>query len=306
VQGAIARAALDADQRAFDVAKASLDSARASLSLIREGARKEDIRIAENNVREAEERLRQAKASVSLTQVRQEDIQAAQASVSQAEASLSMARQTLADTGIRTPISGVVASRNVEPGEMIGPSGLPLIRVYNPGDKVRVGQEVEVRSDSVAGRVFSGRVEKVYPAAQVTNRSFPVRISVRVPDAELKPGMFAKGRILIEKHTDVLTVPMDAVIAEGRRAAVFVVEETTVRKPDPKQEGKLKRGEKPRMVPQRVTVGRRRKIDVGLVSDSSIEVLHGLKEGDSVIRSGQTYLKDGQEVLIVKSEAEKA
>ncbi len=185
-----------------------LGLARASLSLIREGARKEEVRIAENNVREAEERLRQAKASVSLTKVRQEDIQAAQASVSQAEAALSMARQTLADAGIRTPISGVVASRTVEPGEMIGPSGLPLIRVYNPGtlyyeavisetqmDRVKVGQEVQVRSDAVAGRVFSGRVEKVYPVAQVANRSFHARISVRVPDAELKPGMFAKGRL---------------------------------------------------------------------------------------------------------------
>ncbi len=127
-QGAIPRASLDADQRAYDVARASLDSARASLSLIREGARKEEVRIAENNVREAEERLRQAKASVSLTKVRQEDIR--RRSLCKQPRLLWQWTQTLADAGTDTHLGvslpGMLSRRDDRP------SGLPYPRLQ-PG-----------------------------------------------------------------------------------------------------------------------------------------------------------------------------
>lgn len=307
-EGAVARASLDADQRAFDVARSSLESAREALSLVQAGARPEEVRAAESNVRALEERLRQAEAEALRRDISTEEVKAARAAVQSSEATLAMARQAVSDAGVRTPVAGIVAERSVEPGEMVSP-GVPLIRVYNPATvyfeatvsetqmgRIRLGQMAAIKSEAVPGRTFTGRVVKLYPAASTSNRSFKARLSVFDPRSELKPGVFAKGAIEVRRLQNVLTLPADAILTALEGDVVYVVERGTVKKPAAPAKGK---GAKPAMVEVETSVARKRSVGTGLKSNGVVEVTSGVSEGDAVVRGGQSYLRDGQEVRVV-------
>lgn len=313
-QGAVAKADLDAAEKASDVAEANLRSAEQALSLTKAGARPEEVRQSEIAVQQAQEQVREAQANLKQKTLRREDIQAARAAVQQAKASLAMAQQALADSSIRSPVAGVVAARTVEPGQMVSP-GSPLIRVYNPATvyyeatipqvniaEIKAGQQVTVRSDGAPGKTFHGRVTEIYPAADTANRSFHARISIADAGLDLKPGMFAKGGIVVQRHDNVLVLPRDAILNTPEGQKVFVVTRGPVKRPvrgaKPDKSGKLP------METVDGTIVRPRSVTTGLTSGTRVEIVSGLSEGDRVVRTGQAYLKDGQEVNIVSSSAD--
>lgn len=311
-QGAVARSALDADQHSYDVAKAALDSAKQAQSLTDVGSRPEEIRVAQNTVRQSEQRLLQAQNDLKMNSVKAQDVQAAQQSLDQSKASLALAQQALIDSSIRTPISGVVALRQVEPGEMVG-MGTPLIRVYNPStiyyeatvSQVQVarlhrGQMVGIHTDAVPGKAFDGRVVRVYPSADINNRSLFVRISIQDPSWLLKPGMFARGSVVVEEHRNQIVIPQDAVVQSPSGESVFVV--TRENAGNAAQQEKAG-GTAAQTAAGETYVAHKRNITTGLQGDGQVEVLSGLRDGEIIVRSGQTYLRDGQEVSIVTATA---
>lgn len=187
-QGAISVQQRDASKTAYDVAQAQYISATEQYSLSMEGSR-------------------------------QEDIQMAQAQVQQAQAALKNAEIQLADTTVRAPVSGVVALKSVEDGEIIV-LGQQLFSITNPADvwiganieetyigRVKVGQHVNFTIDAYPGKKFVGQVIETGPAAgsqfallpaennsanftKVTQR-LPIKIKPEETDYELKPGMSA-------------------------------------------------------------------------------------------------------------------
>lgn len=234
-EGAISQSAFDVVETRHRVAKAEHDSALEQLSLIKEGGRAEDIRSAESSVAVAREQVRQAKANAAQNLLRQEDIKSAEAAVQQASAALAMARQRLSYTYVRTPISGIVAARQAETGQVIAP-GQPLLEVVSLGSlyfrgevseielrAVRKGQAVRVRVDAVPGRTFKGVVDEIYPTASTGSRSFPVRVRVSDSSGAVRPGMFARGDIVTGVDRDVLLVSKDAVVERGGARFVFSV-----------------------------------------------------------------------------------
>lgn len=306
-QGAISKAQLDAEEQRHDMTKAGLDSAKQALSLVQEGPRQEELRVAENNVKVAEEALAMAKADRRQIDLRKQDVQASLAMVESSKAGLAMARQALADSSVKSPIAGVVAERRVEPGEMLAP-GVPVIRVYNPKTTyvegilpevrrrdVRLGQSVNITSQAVSGETFSGKVAEIFPAADDSNRSFRVRISLDDPDSALKPGMFIKAKIIVEERPDRLVIPRDAILTTPDGEVVFTVEDSRAEREVPSK----KRGEKPTKEMVDIKIARRLVIQTGLQTDGMAEILNGLKQGQTIVRRGKDYLSDGQELNIV-------
>ena len=285
-EGAIPQSAYDVAKAQYLVAQAQYKSAREQLSLIQEGGRKEDIRQAEAQVASAREQLRTAKANAAQNLVRQEDVKQAKAAVQQAEAALALAQQQLTYTFVRSPIDGEIASRLAEPGQVVG-AGQPIAEVVNLASVyfkgeisekelagIRVGQPVQVRVDAFPGRVFRGKVDKIFPTASTQSRSFPVRIRIDRTNGLIKPGMFARGSIITRVDRNVVLVPKDAV--EDRRGVkmVFVLKpDNTVRRQDI------------------VIVNENR--EVVQVAPSS-----QLKAGDIVVTRGRQNLQDGSLVKV--------
>ncbi|MEW6572261.1 MAG: efflux RND transporter periplasmic adaptor subunit [Bacillota bacterium] len=127
----------------------------------------------------------------------------APAQLEQARAALASAKANEANTRVVAPISGIVAARNVNPGELSSPQA-PALTLVNIDtvyvevgvpervvSRLKVGQEVKVWVETVRAAPFTGEVARVSPAADSRNKSFTVKVRLENPGHLLKPGMFA-------------------------------------------------------------------------------------------------------------------
>jgi len=208
------------------------------------------------------------------------------ANLQQTEATLKKIKTTLDKATIRSPITGVVAKKYVDEGNMVGP-GTPLVRIVqienlkvlgNVGERylphLQSGQtKVYIKTDAYPADEFKGVVYKVGVVVDPVTRTGEVEIRVPNPDMRLKPGMFARMRIVIGQKENVTVVPDSALIRQYDNVYVFVVDA-----------GKA----------------HRRQLKLGLSQGQYYEVLEGLSVGDMVITHGQRQLKTGQAIEVVQ------
>lgn len=182
---------------------------------------------------------------------------------------------------LRSPYGGVVVEKPVLAGQRIMPGDVvyriaDLSRVWVEGEvferdlpAVRIGLRVTAEFTALPGVIREGRVTYVYPTVNPETRTARIRVALSNPDAVLKPGMYATIRF--SALTDsVYSVPRSAVLATGERNFVFL------------------RGGDGRFVPTPVTLG--------AASDERVEILEGLRVGDTVVASG-TFLVDAESNL---------
>jgi multidrug efflux pump subunit AcrA (membrane-fusion protein) len=262
------------------VSKQDLDSAEAEFRQAQAG-----MTAASEKVRQAQAALESSRQAQRLVESgpRWEEIASAKAQLAQAEAALVSAQVQLREATVTAPFAGTITQRNVEPGEGVSSSSPAFILAQlddvhveltvpegqRPG--LRVGQTVEVTVDALPGLRFAGKLAEIRPAAATASRSFVVKVRVPNPQGVLRPGMFARGTIIVSTRPHVLRVPARAVLTTAAKPLVFVV-----------RDGKATHRE--------VTLGERR---AGLV-----EVLRGLTEGEQVVVSGVAGLSDGQAVTL--------
>lgn len=199
-----------------------------------------------------------------------------------AAANLAIAQKRLADATVVSPVTGVVANKNVTLGQMVS-AGTQLMTVEQIDavyvtvqveqqdiGKVQIGKEATVKVDTYRDKNFTGKVAVINPVAGRDNRLFTVKIRVENPDFALMPGMFAEVSLADEEAKPVLTVPRSAMTSRKGQNYVFVVSD----------EGKAKQ----------LTV------EPGVLYDDDLEIKSGLEEGALVITDNLDKLKDGDSV----------
>ncbi len=176
---------------------------------------------------------------------------------------------------VRSPVSGYVVGLNVIAGDRVEPDRelfevADLSRVWVLADvyerelaRVKPGLEARLTLDAYPGRVFTGRIEYVYPRLDTQTRTLPVRVALQNPKGELKPGLFGNVEIQLPR-SEGLTVSSEAVIDTGDSRYVFV--ETSP--------GHFE--------PRIVTTGGR--------SGDRLQVLSGLAEGERVATAGSFFI----------------
>ena len=209
----------------------------------------------------------------------------AEAAVAAAQGGLQEVDANLGYSTIRSPISGLVVRKFVQPGDMASP-GAPLFTVEQQDPMkvtVEVGERdlpyiqaqapvhVEIEALGGAGKnSWVGRVEAIVPSADPTSRTFQVNVLVDNPDATLHSGMFA--RVGFQKgERPGLLVPETAVVRRGQLEGVFVVHQGQARL---------------------------RWVRLGRAFGGQREVIAGLEAGESVVASGLERLRDGAAVEV--------
>jgi RND family efflux transporter MFP subunit len=209
----------------------------------------EDVATSRSSVQQAEaavdvanEQVKQAKTDLSDVRLRKDDITAAQAAVHQSEANLAIAQRQLGNTQITAPISGVIASRTADPGQVLSPGQavatvVDLNSVYLKGDvaeqalnRITIGQAVQVKVDALPGVTLRGTVQEVNPSGSTTNRNFSVRIAIPYMDRKFKPGMFARGVIYTGHSAQDMLIPKDAIEEQQGTQMVYTVDASNVAK----------------------------------------------------------------------------
>lgn len=315
-QGAIAKAELDTAQTTYDVQLQNYKTAQANLSLVKEGAQQEDIAAALAQLRQQQANLKNAQANQQTIAVRQDDINAAKAAVQQAKAAVATAQATLAfntqqlaNAFIHSPIDGIVAAREVEPGQVASP-GTNLMRIVNVGtvyyeptisetdfSQTHVGDAVNVQVDALPGKTYAGKISAVYPAASASNRGFSLRVTVRNPSNELRPGMFARGSIVTDVARNVPVVPATALIPVAAAGGFQANESSDARIAS----GTQTAAQQVVMVGPNSTA-QPRPVKIGIQTQQEAEITSGLQAGDKIVVVGQQGLKKGDKLAIQNKE----
>jgi len=260
-EGAISKQQLDGAQTGYDTARTNRDSARQSLELMEKGARPEEIEAG------------------------RKDVEAAAAGLDQAKGMLAEAEERLSYTVIRSPLTGVVYERHVEPGEITSTGGRdPLLRladlstVYYEATvpervalRVKPGQRVDVVVQGNGDRSVEGKVDRLVPVANPSSRDFLVRMDI-VEGAEVtKPGMFARGSVVVQESAEAVVAPKDALVERGGKLLAFVV-----------AEGRAEQ----------------REVKVGISDAERAEIVSGIAPGEQVVVVGAQGLQDGDPVQV--------
>lgn len=201
-----------------------------------------------------------------------------------ARAAYDLALLSLQESEIRAPFAGMVTARHIKVGNMIQP-GTEAFRVtqldrlqahlYVPErdlHKLKPGHPVRLQVDAWPERVFTGQVVRVNPVVDAATGTVKVTAEMTPGQAELKPGMFGRVEITYDRFDGVLRVPAAAVLTEDTRHTVFVVSEGRAR---------------------------RRPLTLGVQDDGYYQVLDGLSDGEQIVTTGQSSLRDDARVEIV-------
>lgn len=191
----------------------------------------------------------------------------------------------LENSVLRSPVTGVITARNYDVGDMYAMAA-PLFTVeqivpvkllvgVSESDytKVKKGDKVEIVADALPGKVFEGKVRKIYPTIDPATRTFTVEIVVNNYKRELRPGMFARVTVTFGTNNSVV-IPDVAVVKQqgsGERFVYILNEDGTV-------------------TYQKVVLGRR--------MGTEYEVLEGIPDGATIVTGGQIRLKDGIKVSV--------
>jgi membrane fusion protein, multidrug efflux system len=218
-------------------------------------------------------------------------IAAAKAQVLAAEKDLRQAQTRLAKAVMQSPLDGVVASRNINIGDLVGEPGTTRIlfqivdnrqlelTVTVPSTemgRLRLGQPLTFITDTFPDKPFSGRIKYINPTVNEADRS--VKVIAEVPNSSetLKAGLFVKGRIITGERRKILQIPRSALLSwdvGAKKGEVFAVDRD---------------------------LAQRKTIQTGSVSGDWVEVVSGLQPGVPIITRGGFNVKSGDRVKITR------
>jgi len=265
--------------------KANLDLAEADLRRFQELLEKNFISRQQLDEARTKYNVAQAAYNLALNSLRQRtwetDLALAEAQVRQAKAALDLAQAQLQNLIILSPMNGGVTKRYVDPGTMVKDT-TPILNLMDLSEMKLVvnvierefihlqkGQPVNITVTAFPDRMFTGKIEIITPALEVQSRTAEVQISIPNPGFLLKPGMFGRVEILLRSSPQATLVPIQSVVSEQNQDWVFVLEgNKAVRRP----------------------------VKKGVVRDTAVEILQGVRQGEQVVTAGHSTLKNGAQV----------
>lgn len=236
------------------------------------------------------ERLYEAgSASLSDYESAKGQLKSAEAQLSAAGQQVKQARNQSDYATLESPFDGVVNDVPVKQAQMIQ-AGQPVAVISKGGElevsvgvpenmasRIKPGGAAEVTISALGGKSFAGQVREVGFAKE--SSTYPVRIQLAEPPAELRPGMAADARFELGVKSAALVVPVNAVANAESGSYVFVLEEAGDHH-----------------------VARRRDVELGELLGSGFPVTRGLAAGDKVATAGLANLVDGMAVRLLDAE----
>ena len=290
-----AKIAINAAQDAYALAQDDYDYAKL---LAEQGSLSEkDLKAKETALKSAQAQIDSAK--IDLRQIEENTPESARevydAQLRQAVLSRETLARSLEKQEVRAPMDGVVLERKVEantvgvPGTVafvIGDVGAMEVEAYILADDavdLEVGDEAEITERSEEKRTVAGKVAKIAPSAVEMTSSLGVnqkRVKVTIEPAEplpqTKQGYEVDVKIVTEKKSGVLTVPLSAVFDYQGGSSAFVVKD-----------------EKTEL----------RTVKKGIQDQDSVEILEGLKEGETILSEPDLNIKEGIRIKPAQSQA---
>ena len=213
----------------------------------------------------------------------QQNLDETKARLDAARAQQELNRVRLERTVIRAPFAGTVGLRLVSPGAYVKP-GDDIANLESLGAmkldfrvpetylaRLSVGQTLAARVDAWPDQSFEGNIYAIDPALDPETRTVLLRARLPNKGSKLRPGLFARVSLILERRENALVAPEQAIVPVGQKTLVYrVVDGKAVMTP----------------------------VKLGLRQPGQVEILEGLNAGDQVVTDGQLKIRDGATVTV--------
>jgi len=246
---------------------------------IRISSRQLSLEIAEQELIKQKELLE--KGGVTASQVRSSEI-----TVTNARYDLTNARLNLEKMNVKAPIDGVIVNLPHYTSNTRVSSGQPMVSIMNYSnlfmeinlpesaiDHIQVNQPVYITHYTLPNDTLKGVISEISPAISSETRTFKGKILINNSELKLRPGMFVKADVIIERSENVIIIPKNVVQTTRNRRFVYVVDRN---------------------------VAVIRYLTTGIEDEENVEVLEGLNENDQLIIRGFETLREGSRVRVIR------
>ena len=215
-------------------------------------------------------------------------VKVTEAQVKTAEANLQNANLQLSYCNITAPFSGYITKRLLDLGSLVSssPQGQNSIFILSDISKLKIlvsvlekdipflenVREVTLTTDAYPGEIFTAQFKKMSQSIDLSTRTMPTQVDIDNRDNLLKPGMFAKIDLILDKHFDVLLIPSQAIKADDKGKFIFTISDDSV--------------------------SYKTYIKPGLESDNKTEIVSGLNGNEKIVTAGQDIIKENIKVKI--------
>lgn len=262
---------LETAQRNYDRIKALYDQGVET---------KVDLENAQSQLKNAQTDLQTSQANAESSSLSAE---AQRSNIQKSQTDLNTQRQSLENTVITAPTGGVISGKNVTLGQYISP-GTVLGKVENISSVnavievkdsdlsyVKLGAKAKFKLSDKDSEEYEGVVKSIDGAADPASRVFKCKIEIDNKDGKLKPGVFGKVKIATDENKKAITLPLKAIGGSEGNYYVFI---------------------------NNNGVAKKQSITTGEISEDTVEIKSGIKDGDSVICTNVSTLQDGDAVKV--------
>jgi len=190
------------------------------------------------------------------------------------------------------PINGTVILIPAQVGMTVS-QAVPLARISGGGaleikiniserfiSRIAMNQPCEITLDAWPGDVFRGNINEISPTVDLASRTMEARINIKDSSSKLKPGMYAKVRVITEQKSNIVKIPSQAVINRFGEQFVYIIAKD---KDDPE-----------------INIVKKTIVVPGILIDEVMEIQKGLEPDQEIVIKGQTLLDDGSRVNIIE------
>ncbi len=219
----------------------------------------------------------------------------------QAKLEYESAKSDFEKTNIYAVSDGILGSQDIDVGSYVTPNdkigvfvdisdvNAEFNVIERDSPKLKLGQKAEIFVDAYPNKSYKGTVDSISPIIQGRTRTQNVKVELRNPDLDLKPGMFARGLIYTYENDNALIIPTSAFKKKGADYFVYVIHKD---KKPPQEEEKTK---EPVLDTGTIEV---RKVNIAYLTQDAAEISKGLKEGELIIVEAIQEFKNKDRVEI--------
>jgi membrane fusion protein (multidrug efflux system) len=224
--------------------------------------------------------------------VSQSDYDSAAAQFRQAKAAVEQYKAIIARKTLRAPFDGVVGIRQVNLGQYLNTGdSVVTLQSFDPIyvnfslpqqdlSKLTEGQSVELNLDAYGDKVFSGKITAINSLVDQNSRNIQLQATLPNAETQLRPGMYARVKVLLPETQEVIAVPSSAIHYAPYGDSVFLVTEMK------SEDGKTYKGVKEQFV------------KLGQTKGDLTAIVSGVKPGDELVTSGVFRLKSGAPIIV--------
>jgi membrane fusion protein (multidrug efflux system) len=265
----------------------------------------------------AETTLKRDREQLSVQAVSQATIDNDEADLRSKQAQLTQARATLEKKTIVAPFAGRLGISTLAPGQYLNAGDkIVSLQAINPIyvdfflpqqqiSRITRKETVTVTTDAWPGREFIGKVSAVNSTIDSTTRNIQIEATIANPDRTLLPGMYAKVNVQVGSTERYLTLPQAAVTYNPYGASVYLAQPAPAKADEAAKAGDgakgdgAKSGETAKSEPAEPSlVAVQTFVTLGPTRGDQVAVVKGIKEGDTVVTSGQMKLRAGTPLIV--------